>query len=251
MLNINDSNLDPVENYGENNIKLDKIQTNVKQEQEVDIISSKKNNNVNEISIPIEENFEQFQNKKNNVSSIKNCINYFDNLDKELSSPLHNYSPSFKIECIFYCFARLFNIQTVIIYLISIVIYSFLKLKNIYLSLIPITHVICGGLFTIILKLIIRRPRPILKTKRYFKLKESTHSMPSGDSLQAGIFATMIILYTNNFFKFFGILLIPAAMLGRVFYNLHYWFDCIIGAIMGIFISIGTYTIINKYFLNI
>ena len=87
--------------------------------------------------------------------------------------------------------------------------------------------------------------------KRYFKLKESTHSMPSGDSLQAGIFATMIILYTNNFFKFFGILLIPAAMLGRVFYNLHYWFDCIIGAIMGIFISIGTYTIINKYFLNI
>jgi len=244
MSDINDSNLNPIENYGENN----KIQTNEKQEQEVNIISSKKDNSINEISIPIEENFEQYQNKKDNVSTIKNCINYLDNLDKELSSPLHNYSPSFKIECIFYCFARLFNIEPVIIYLICIVLYSLLKLKNIYLSLIPITHVICGGLLTIIIKLIIRRPRPILKTKRFFKLKESTHSMPSGDSLQAGIFTTMIILYTKSFFKFFGILLIPAAMLGRVFYNLHYWFDCIIGAIMGICISIGTYTIINKIF---
>ena len=244
MSDINDSNLNPIENYGENN----KIQTNEKQEQEVNIISSKKDNNINEISIPIEENFEQYQNKKDNFSTIKNCINYLDNLDKELSSPLHNYSPSFKIECIFYCFARLFNIEPVIIYLICIVLYSLLKLKNIYLSLIPITHVICGGLLTIIIKLIIRRPRPILKTKRFFKLKESTHSMPSGDSLQAGIFTTMIILYTKSFFKFFGILLIPAAMLGRVFYNLHYWFDCIIGAIMGICISIGTYTIINKIF---
>ena len=65
MSDINDSNLNPIENYGENN----KIQTNEKQEQEVNIISSKKDNNINEISIPIEENFEQLQNKKNNVQT--------------------------------------------------------------------------------------------------------------------------------------------------------------------------------------
>ena len=71
----------------------------------------------------------------------------------------------------------------------------------------------------------IKRPRPILVTKRYFNLKEKSYSMPSGDSLQAGIFATMIILYSNNNFRYFSIFLIPAAMLGRIFYNLHYWFD--------------------------
>ena len=230
------------------NVNFNKIDINVNQEPELNVIPPQNNSNIKEVSIPIEENFEQYKNNKDKSSIIKKCIKYLDNLDKEISKPLHNYSPSLKIEYIFYFFARLFNIDTVIIYLVCLLVYFFLKLKNGYLILIPIAHVICGGLFTIILKIIIRRPRPILKIKRHFKLKETTHSMPSGDSLQAGIFATMIILYNSNIFKFLGILLIPAAMLGRVFYNLHYWFDCIIGAIIGICISIGTYTIIHKYF---
>ena len=246
MQNINDSNLNP-DNYGKN-ANLNKIEINVNQEPKLNVFTPQNNNNIEVVSL--EENFEQYKNNKDNGSIIKNYINYLDIVDKEISKPLHNYSPSLKIEYIFYFFARLFNIDTVIIYLVCLLIYCFLKLKNGYLILIPITHVICGGLFTIILKIIIRRPRPKLKTKRYFKLKETTYSMPSGDSLQAGIFATMIILYNNNNFKYLGILLIPAAMLGRVFYNLHYWFDCIIGAIIGIFISIGTYIIINIYFYS-
>ena len=132
--------------------------------------------------------------------------------------------------------------------MVSFLIYSFLKCKNGYIALIPMCHVVSGALITIICKIIIRRPRPILSANRYFKLKENTHSMPSGDSLQAGIFATMIILYNKNIFRFFSILLVPAAMSGRVFYNLHYWFDCIIGALMGIIISILTYGIINKVY---
>ena len=203
-----------------------------------------------ELSISIEENLEQYQSKENNFNfckSVRNCIKYLDTLDKKISKPLHTFSPSYKIECIFYCFARLFNIDTVIIYLTCSIIYSFMKLKNGYLGLIPICHVISGTLFTVISKIIIRRPRPILNTRRYFKLKETTHSMPSGDSLQAGIFATMIVLYSNNNFRFLAILLIPAAMLGRIFYNLHYWFDCIIGATLGICISFATYNVINMY----
>jgi hypothetical protein len=203
-----------------------------------------------ELSISIEENLEQYQTKTENLNfcrSMRNCIKYLDSLDKRISKPLHTFSPGYKIECIFYCFARLFNIDTVILYLLCSLIYSFLKLKNGYLGLIPISHVICGTLFTVISKLIIRRPRPILNTRRYFKLKENTHSMPSGDSLQAGIFATMIILYSDNIFRFLAIFLIPAAMLGRIFYNLHYWFDCIIGATLGICISFATYNVINMY----
>ena len=212
-----------------------------------------KNNKIKikEITVPIQEN-EQFQNRPVSMSSLKNCINYLDNLDKQISKPLHKYTPNFIIECIFYVFARLFNINSVIFYLLCVLVYSFIKYKNGYLAIIPICHVIGGAIFTIVIKVIIRRPRPSIKFKKYFKLKENTHSMPSGDTLQAAIFATMIILYFKCYLRFFALLLIPAAMLGRIFYNLHYLFDCIIGAILGISISIVTYYIINiiknKYF---
>ena len=207
-----------------------------------------KNKDLSIISVPIKEKEnenDQFRYNKGNV--IKNCIKYLDKLDKQISRPLHNYCPNIKKEFIFYIFARLFNIDTVILYLIGVLLYSFLKYKNGYFAIIPICHVIVGALFTIILKVIIRRPRPILRVKKKFKLKENTHSMPSGDTLQSAVFATMIILYNNNNFKFLSVLLIPATMLGRIFYNLHYWFDCIIGAIIGIFISIGTYNVINIF----
>ena len=229
MSEMNDSNISSSINSGKN-----------KDENDI-----KKNNKTEVISVPIKENDQFKYNTGKNTGYIRNCINYLDKEDKLISKPLHNYCPTFKKECIFYVFARLFNIDTVIFYLICVLIYSFVKYKNGYFVLIPICHVVCGALFTIILKLIIRRPRPILRVRKKFKLKENTHSMPSGDSLQAAIFATMIILYNNNIFKFLAVLLIPATMLGRIFYNLHYWFDCIIGAILGICISIGTYNIIN------
>ena len=239
MSDFNDSNVNQKDNSQANNFELNKNQLGLKEVQNI--------NGLKEFSLQIEENYNQFQKNKSKAfcQKFKNLINYLDIIDKKISRPLHRFSPSFKIECIFYLFARLFNIDSVIIYLISFLIYSVLKYKNGYMVLIPICHVICGALTTIILKIIIRRPRPILSANRYFKLKENTHSMPSGDSLQAGVFATMIILYNNNIFRFFSILLIPAAMSGRVFYNLHYWFDCIIGASIGIIITILTYRIIN------
>lgn len=240
MTTINESNQNPLE-----------IEVDNKKQTELTENNEEKKNDMKVISITIKNKIKNLQLKKETAKiqkNMKNIIKVLDNVDKSISKPLHTYSPDFKIECIFYCFARLFNIDTVILYLLSILIFSFLKYKNGYMALIPICHVIVGGLITGLIKFIIKRPRPVLKTKRYFKLKESTHSMPSGDSLQAGIFATMIILYFNSSLKYFGILLIPTAMLGRVYYNLHYWFDCIIGATMGICISIGTYIVINKLF---
>jgi membrane-associated phospholipid phosphatase len=76
------------------------------------------------------------------------------------------------------------------------------------------------------------------------------NSMPSGDSLQSANFAMMMILYFENNIKFLSLLFIPMSMTGRVFYCCHYWFDCIIGAFFGIFISFGCYFLINKFNLN-
>jgi len=178
---------------------------------------------------------------------LKKLINYLDKIDKDISRPLHRYSPGLKIECIFYAFARLYNVDTVIYYLISILFYSLLKHKSLYMVLIPLYHILFGVLFTVVLKKVISRPRPVLQTKRYFVLKESSHSMPSGDSLQAGLFSSMIIMYFNNPYKYCSLFLIPGVMAGRVFYNLHYWFDCIIGAILGISIFIFSFYILNYF----
>ena len=185
---------------------------------------------------------------RNFVKRIKSLFNYLDKLDKKISRPLQYYTPNFAVEIIFFIFAKLFNTEPVITYLIFILIYS-IKFNSINIFLVTFLNVSLGGCSTALLKKIFRRSRPTLSVKRYFKsvrIKEKTNSMPSGDSLQAGIFTTMIILYLNWNYKFFVYLLIPASMSGRVYYNCHYWFDCIIGAILGIIIAFGSDFILNR-----
>ena len=137
---------------------------------------------------------------------------------------------------------------------ILLLIYSYLKNHNFYLFLIPFIHVIIGAILTGLLKIIIGRNRPISTVKRFcnnVRDKETSKSMPSGDSLQSANFAMMAILYFNCNMKYLVLLLIPGVMCGRVYYNCHYWFDCIIGVLLGIFVSIGSYIIINKINLHI
>ena len=181
-------------------------------------------------------------------------FNYLDKIDKKISKPLQTYTPNFVVELFFFIFAKLFNTNTVIVYLISLLVYSIIKYKNAYIFLVVFFHVFIGAFVTLLLKTIIGRSRPTLSVKRYFnnvRDKETSKSMPSGDSLQAANFATMIILYFDSKLKYFVLLLIPASMSGRVFFNCHYWFDCIIGAILGFFISIFAYLVINKIKLYI
>ena len=132
--------------------------------------------------------------------------------------------------------------------------YSILYIKNLYVFIIVLIHVIIGVLITVIIKKIAGRERPLLTAKRYFykvRTKEVMNSMPSGDSLQSANFAMMMILYFENNLKFLSILFIPMCMAGRVFYCCHYWFDCIIGAFFGILLSYGCYFFIIKLNLNI
>ena len=212
--------------------------------------SNKLNNNITSNSKVGTIKDEIFQTKNESTGLfkiIKDCINYLDVIDKAMSKPLHRYSPGFKVECIFYFFARIYNVDTVIIYLVSIFLYSLIKLKNGYIVLIPLYHILIGVFFTVLLKKVVSRPRPIPERKRRFKIKESNHSMPSGDSLQAGNVAVMMIIYFKSPYKYLSILLIPGVMAGRVFYNLHYWFDCIVGLIIGVVVCILSYCILNFY----
>ena len=205
--------------------------------------------------VPFEENQEQYEiiESKSICLRIKICLYYLDNIDKKISKPLQTYTPNLAIELIFYFFAKIFNTLPVISYLVLLLLYSYMK--NTYkVFLIVFSHVISSVIITVILKKIIGRNRPNLNVKRYFNNvnTETNKSMPSGDTIQAGTFITMVMLYINFKSKYFTLLLIPGVMCGRVFYNCHYWFDCIIGLILGIFISIGVYfTIIKNYISNL
>ena len=83
------------------------------------------------------------------------------------------------MECIFFIFAKMFNTETVIIYLFFILIFSYVKNKNFCLFFIPFIYVIVGAIFTALSKSIIGRNRPTLTVKRYFnsvRSKETTKS---------------------------------------------------------------------------
>ena len=204
--------------------------------------------------VPVEESFSKMDiSQSESKSCFSNCISNLDSFDKRISQPLQTYSPNFCIELFFFIFAKSFNTLSITIYLILLLLYSVLFIKNINIFLIAFIHVMIGVLITIIMKKIIGRERPILLAKRYFervRTRETMESMPSGDSLQSANFAMMMILYFNNKFKFLSLLFIPMSMLGRVFYCCHYWFDCFVGAFIGIIISYGSYLIINKFNIN-
>ena len=209
---------------------------------------------VKQEQVPIEENFRKVLNTQIETKScLSNIITDLDNFDKKISQPLQTYTPNLYIEILFLISAKSFNTLNIIFYLVFIFFYSIFIKKNPYIFIIVFIHVIIGLLITLIIKKIIGRERPILTVKRYFykvRTQELTNSMPSGDSLQSANFSMMIILYSGNNSRFFSLLFIPMSMIGRVFYSCHYWFDCFIGAFLGIIISYGCYLLINKFNLN-
>ena len=204
--------------------------------------------------VPIEENFRKVYNfQLETKCCLSNCIADLDNFDKKISQPLQTYTPNFYIEILFLIFAKSFNTLNITLYLVFIFFYSIFIKKNPYIFIIVFIHVIIGVLITLTIKKIIGRERPTLTVKRYFskvRTKELMNSMPSGDSLQSANFSMMIILYFSNNSRFLSLLFIPMSMIGRVFYSCHYWFDCFIGAFLGIINSCGCYFLINKFNLN-
>lgn len=184
----------------------------------------------------------------------KSCLQKLDSIDKYYSGKFHNYIANPYVELIFYIFARLFNPETIAVYTSSILVYSLLKYKHVLLVIKPTIQFLTGLIITLIIKKIIGRPRPNVNPKRLFKVREreSNNSMPSGDTLQSAIWGMIAFIYGDCIF---GLLLIPAAMTGRVYFNCHYFGDCIVGGTLGVvsflLVDMGINAIKIKYNFNI
>ena len=73
-------------------------------------------------------------------------------------------------------------------------------------------------------------------------------TFPSGHSLTAVVIGMMLCLLTKNrWLQFFYSLLFPSIAISRIYLSRHFAIDTIGGAMIGFFIFIFTYYIINTF----
>lgn len=161
-------------------------------------------------------------------------MNIVSNIDKKFGK-FSFYIDLTKIEEVVFLFAFIFNPLPIISYLVLLYFtVEFLLFIKILLT------VIFGLSVTTILKRYFKRQRPdLLNNRKYnFRSVEKNFSMPSGDSLQAGLWSMILLLYFNFYY---GILFVPLVMFARCYYQCHYLSDTIIGALLGMKISYLVY----------
>ena len=189
--------------------------------------------------------------KKEKVSFIKNTLSRIDLLDKKISNYIYILELNKILEHIIYIFARLFNPDIVIIFYLSIFLYQIIINKNYFYIIKPLIHLVVTLILTTILKHSFKRPRPEINShvKRLHNLrkKEKNFSMPSGDSMQAANFAIVALFYFN--ISLTGFLIVPFVMFARIFYFCHYFFDTLVGALIGGVVSLGLVFPLKKIIL--
>ncbi len=175
---------------------------------------------------------------KNNSTS-KNVFTKLDYYDKYFSNYIHEMEVNIWLERIIYIFARIFNSDLIIVFYILLFLYQYFINDKIFFVLKPLIHVFTVFILTGVLKYTIKRPRPEINERvrrRYnVRKKEKNFSMPSGDSMQAGNFAVVILLY---FESYYGFIIVPFVMFARIFYFCHYLLDTIVGVFIGTSISL-------------
>lgn len=131
-----------------------------------------------------------------------------------------------------------------------IIILSIFIIKNKNISLFITINLLIAYLFNNLLKVIYNRPRP-----EFTLIKETGSSFPSGHAMCAIAFYGFLIFLVNKhikekkrkiFFNLFLILLIILIGFSRIYLNVHYFTDIILGFIFGL-LSLLIFINIIKY----
>jgi len=155
-------------------------------------------------------------------------------IDLHLSTPIHQLSLGFYIECFVLVWAQVFSVWfTPLTFTISC---FFLGTKNGMTLLIagiftPIVNSTLKGLFLRV------RPNQWSISYRYFNLRKSlkNHSFPSGDSAEAGCWSVSVALATSSYPP---LVAFPLTMFARVYYGAHYVGDTLVGASLGCSVAV-------------
>jgi membrane-associated phospholipid phosphatase len=110
-----------------------------------------------------------------------------------------------------------------------------------------VTVIVAALMLSTYLKRRIKRQRPKMRDDMMLKpmiirKRENNHSMPSGDSIQAGVFLYAYLhrfdeAIDNHLSRFIVCLLMINVLLGRVYFCCHYFSDTVVGFIIGVIVS--------------
>jgi membrane-associated phospholipid phosphatase len=96
----------------------------------------------------------------------------------------------------------------------------------------------------IIIKLVYRKERPILQSRKGFYNLIDANSFPSVHSARISLLATAIIFYYQNIlFTFLGVFLALLVGYSRIHLKRHYFFDVVFGFLLGIITAFITFKI--------
>ena len=134
---------------------------------------------------------------------------------------------------------------------------SMLFWKSVGFALIHTAWVLVSLVVTVILKKTLNRERPPIKNvSRLLNLRWNEHngSIPSGDTLQCALFAGFMWLnytFTGSQMILQWMLifvLIPLVAFSRVYFHCHWIGDTIIGAVIGLGLSIGSFITVKSIY---
>lgn len=143
-------------------------------------------------------------------------------------------------DAIFTFVAHLGDVMIVWIILALVLLYKSKKLKQL-MYIIPIAAI--GSIInSLIIKPIIKRPRPFIQSDLIIPLvNEASFSMPSGHSMSSFLAATLLAYYFPKY-KYCFFVLATLIAFSRVYVGVHFTSDVIVGSIIGcLFAKIGLY----------
>eukprot|EP01017_Pseudomicrothorax_dubius_P025792 TRINITY_DN2822_c0_g1_i3.p1 TRINITY_DN2822_c0_g1~~TRINITY_DN2822_c0_g1_i3.p1 ORF type:complete len:178 (-),score=20.04 TRINITY_DN2822_c0_g1_i3:142-675(-) len=158
-------------------------------------------------------------------------------LDERLSAVVHRQRLPRLLEYAVQVLASVFNPHNILIVILVVLLIE-IKRHTPGLTFCYVAAMVLGLGFSTLLKRVIGRPRPTLKVieeagkSTEHRQREKNHSMPSGDSVQAGAFAGIIWLLHG---EPRGLLVTAGVMYARIYYGCHYISDTIVGAALGVF----------------
>ncbi len=122
-----------------------------------------------------------------------------------------------------------------------------------------LVSLLIGTIIVNILKVIVVRPRPFIDTNSAYytfytfagSLKQGGYSFPSGHTCAAASFGVMLFIKLNKKYSFVFLLIPLLFGFTRIYFNVHYFSDVVVGMLIGILSTILTIYltefIVNKY----
>lgn len=143
----------------------------------------------------------------------------------------------------------------IIFIVISLMFLIFKKSRRIGVEI--LVSLLIGTIIVNILKFIVVRPRPFIDTNSAYytfytfagSLKQGGYSFPSGHTCAAASFGVMLFIKLNKKYSFIFLLIPLLFGFTRIYFNVHYFSDVVVGCIIGILSTILT-IYLSKYVVN-